>query len=540
MSAVLTCVCCGLGRTDGADGGGDGDNASVEVRGGTRLYKAPEQEVRHGTVTPRCDMWAFGVMVFQVVTGRHLPCWRVMRHDGTSEYVLDVNSVFGLYGEAVASWNDRRSSTSSERAAVGEVRDGRAEPWWVDVGEVLLACLERDPSARMTSRECLAELERLCDAWGVELRELDAGVGAAARREMRLKRARWLLAYGNEGDAEAMREGCLLFEGLCGDGDLVRHDGEVLFNCCEMLARAGDVSESVLGYVRLVSVWGYSAADVMATVALYVVNVAVVRGVLASDVVSSASLDVETAVRWAAAACYNRSEAACIVVLDELLGRGARFASVVARGQTSDSESALHAASTPGHVLAVRALLAAGAPVDSLNSARDTALGIAASFGRLGVVRALLAAGADVNVGNVVDGVTPLMVACVCGFLDVAACLVEADADVSLRDVFAATALHYVSMVGHADIVALLCRAGADVDARDCVGDTPLGLATENGHADAADVLSAHGATVRGERGTPDLDSLVPAGADQVLRTGMAVRRLMMQQHRRRPTGTRT
>jgi len=161
--------------------------------------------------------------------------------------------------------------------------------------------------------------------------------------------------------------------------------------------------------------------------------------------------------------------------------------------------TALHWASWSGHDKVVAALLKAGAVVDQLDSPKDknTAL-MKAAFngykpGHVVVVRALLAAGAKVEAKNL-HGLTALQNAAMRGYNKIAAILIkEGGADPKAKDQGGVTSLHKASFKGHLDVMETLIEAGADVNARRDDGITPMMLAESVKQIDAMQILSKHG-----------------------------------------------
>lgn len=102
-----------------------------------------------------------------------------------------------------------------------------------------------------------------------------------------------------------------------------------------------------------------------------------------------------------------------------------------------------------------------------------TALHHAIKSGQKLVVRALVHAGADVNSPNRY-GVTALHLASVCGDLDSMRLLREHHALASLPDAYGFTAMHGASRAGHVQAVEQLLEWGMDVNVRDSFGNTPL------------------------------------------------------------------
>ncbi|KAA0147457.1 hypothetical protein FNF31_07582 [Cafeteria roenbergensis] len=120
-------------------------------------------------------------------------------------------------------------------------------------------------------------------------------------------------------------------------------------------------------------------------------------------------------------------------------------------------------AASSGDAEAVRAHIAAGAPVDFADATGSTALHVAVSEGLTGVVSVLLRGGANIDARTSLEG-------------------------------GGGTPLHLAILSGQPDIAATLIQAGADVDAEEFgSGKTPLILAAEHGLLSVAAELLAAG-----------------------------------------------
>jgi len=75
------------------------------------------------------------------------------------------------------------------------------------------------------------------------------------------------------------------------------------------------------------------------------------------------------------------------------------------------------------------------------------------------------------------------------GYTDIVKALIEAGADINVRNNYGNTALMLSSWYGSIDIVKTLIEAGADINEHDNDGDTALILSSCNGHSDVVRVL---------------------------------------------------
>jgi N-acyl-D-amino-acid deacylase len=150
-------------------------------------------------------------------------------------------------------------------------------------------------------------------------------------------------------------------------------------------------------------------------------------------------------------------------------------------------------AASLNNVIAARALLDKGVPVDSPAVDGATPLLIAAESGYTTLMEILLAAGARPNAQDQ-HGDTPLMAAARIGSIDAARLLLRTRADPNQRDHASRTALHWAARSGRVDMVRLLLDAGANVDVVDDTGRTPMAYASEKSQAAVSSALRAKGA----------------------------------------------
>ncbi|HEX8651669.1 MAG TPA: ankyrin repeat domain-containing protein [Pyrinomonadaceae bacterium] len=115
--------------------------------------------------------------------------------------------------------------------------------------------------------------------------------------------------------------------------------------------------------------------------------------------------------------------------------------------------------------------------------------------GDIGNVNALISGGADVN-SRTEDGWTPLMLATIKGYADVARALLQRGADVNARNKKGWTALMFAVSMGDLDTLRVLLEGKAELDARDNDGKTALMQATSENNIDSLRVLIESGADV--------------------------------------------
>ncbi len=130
---------------------------------------------------------------------------------------------------------------------------------------------------------------------------------------------------------------------------------------------------------------------------------------------------------------------------------------------------------------------------DAINAFSEdgfTPLGLACYFGHEEIARYLLLKGAEVNLPSTNSfQVYPLHSAVAANNLDITKILLEAGAEVNIRQQAGFTPLHAAAQHGNIEMLILLLEAGADVGARNDAGLTPSYLATERGFHDIARIL---------------------------------------------------
>ena len=91
---------------------------------------------------------------------------------------------------------------------------------------------------------------------------------------------------------------------------------------------------------------------------------------------------------------------------------------------------------------------------------------------------------------------TPLILACLRGFSELAILLIQKGADISARNLDKYSPIHIASMKGLSDVVIALLEKGADTELREASNRTPLHWACHNGHFETALILLSKGADI--------------------------------------------
>lgn len=178
-----------------------------------------------------------------------------------------------------------------------------------------------------------------------------------------------------------------------------------------------------------------------------------------------------------------------------------RLAAVAACAMTGMTAAPVHAQSAFDRVFEavdanqpaeVRALLARGIDVNTVDRDGNTLLARAAQRGHREVFTLLLGSGARIETRNRF-GETPLMYAALGGNEGIVRELIGKQVRIN-ADAPAWTAMHYAALRGHAGVLALLLDAGGDINAASENGTTPLMMAASEGRIDAVALLLRRGA----------------------------------------------
>ncbi len=133
-----------------------------------------------------------------------------------------------------------------------------------------------------------------------------------------------------------------------------------------------------------------------------------------------------------------------------------------------------------------------------VNAVEDISLFEAAAAGKFDTVAHLITTKPEQVDDYTDDGFTPLGLACYFGHYDVARYLVLKGADVNLpsKNGFNVYPIHSAAAGNYTDIVKLLIEAGAEVNVKQQAGSTPLHAAAQYGNLDMLIVLLERGAEV--------------------------------------------
>jgi cytohesin len=169
------------------------------------------------------------------------------------------------------------------------------------------------------------------------------------------------------------------------------------------------------------------------------------------------------------------------------------LAASVAAPALAAASTDLGVAASAGDTGRIKALVAAGQPINARDGEGYTALMWAALNGQVNAISTLITLGANLNVQDR-EGYTALMWATQNKHTTIVRQLVNAGASVNLRDNHGYSALHWAAQDGQLAAAQMLLQRGADPNARDMEGYTPLMWAAQQGHGPVVYELLAHGA----------------------------------------------
>lgn len=128
--------------------------------------------------------------------------------------------------------------------------------------------------------------------------------------------------------------------------------------------------------------------------------------------------------------------------------------------------------------------------VDERSTHGFTALGIAAHFNKEDIVRFLLTHKADPNIPSQ-NGyqVYPLHASTSSNDSNISKMLIEAGAEVNVKQHGGLTPLHFAAQHGNIDLIIILLEQGADITALSDTGETAADFATKKGYHEIAEIL---------------------------------------------------
>jgi ankyrin repeat protein len=205
-------------------------------------------------------------------------------------------------------------------------------------------------------------------------------------------------------------------------------------------------------------------------------------------------------------------------------------------------DTMLHAAAIGNDTDTIWLFIDAGLDVNAAEASGFTPLMLSAQHHNLAAVKRLLAKGARVNavsamgeiqshgVTRVKNGVialghfTPLLLAAPGGPTDLVATLLDAGADVNVKDVRGMTPLMLASASDHTspDVVRLLLSKGADIQVKSPEGETALDWALKSGSTPIAALLKTVGAIASPAR-VADAASPAPVALRPAVERGLAL-----------------
>lgn len=145
-----------------------------------------------------------------------------------------------------------------------------------------------------------------------------------------------------------------------------------------------------------------------------------------------------------------------------------------------------------GELNTVQKALEGGIQVDTINENGSTAMMLAAFNGHAEIVEMLLEEGANVNHHDY-NHRTALMYASSGPAIETVELLLKEGAKVNVRDsVEGFTAVMFAAAEGQTDVFKALLEAGADLSMKDKDGETARDFAMNNGHAEIVDLTTSY------------------------------------------------
>lgn len=153
----------------------------------------------------------------------------------------------------------------------------------------------------------------------------------------------------------------------------------------------------------------------------------------------------------------------------------------LAKARTGLGETPLHYLTVENQLEAVLILVNNGSEVNTINHCGGTPLSEAAGLGYTKLVKYLL----SVNAKIVFDGQDEptLIKATHSGKFEIVQMLLNAGADINIKNDLDETPLHIAAQRNDLEMVRMLVRAGADINAQRIFDETPLDVARNSGAA---------------------------------------------------------
>ena len=165
------------------------------------------------------------------------------------------------------------------------------------------------------------------------------------------------------------------------------------------------------------------------------------------------------------------------------------------KNQSAPPQFSLNDAVHFNDIVLIKGLIDAGADVNRKDKLGETPLHVAVVEGYKEIASMLIENGADVNAGDI-RGLTPLHAAAWRGYRDIVILLIANGADINARDKDALTPLHTAALAGREQTVVLLIEKGADVNTKNKNDLSPLHAAALTGDKETVALLINKGADV--------------------------------------------
>lgn len=195
------------------------------------------------------------------------------------------------------------------------------------------------------------------------------------------------------------------------------------------------------------------------------------------------------------------------------------FTPAVIAARDAYGDTPLHYAARKNLPSGIEYLMARGADIKAMNSARETTLHSAVKTDAADAARLLLSLGIDLESRDAM-GDSALNASVLAGSLKCMSILVLSGAQLDSPNFSGESALHLAVRKTNRDALRFLLDRGAAIETRDTRGHTPLSLAARGGRADLAQDLLSRNATIdaRENGGKTPLFAAIEAGSLEIVR----------------------
>lgn len=110
-------------------------------------YKSPEF-AQHGRITKKTDVWSFGILILEILTGRFPENYLTQTHDPDADLASWVNTMI----------KEKRTSEVFD-SEIGGAKESKSE--LLKLLKIGLSCCEEDVERRLSMKEAVERIEEL-------------------------------------------------------------------------------------------------------------------------------------------------------------------------------------------------------------------------------------------------------------------------------------------------------------------------------------------------------------------------------------------